>query len=308
MMIRNKRVSWTFTIVTKKGMYQFVLKDLYIFIILALAILFFLSSSFLTFKGAKKLSLYSEFRNQQKIKKNYLSSLKKIGDEIGNLNKQITLYSVFDDKLRYAVDVSPLERELRVKGVGGPRALDTLRAKLSKSSYGVVSDLVSEVGFTEKLVELETTSYEEIYRRLASTIDLKRHTPSIWPTNGYISSGFGWRIHPIRRTPEFHNGIDIANLPGTHIYAPADGIVDFTGRLGGFGKYLSIDHGYGFKTKYGHLQRILVREGQKVKRGDLIAIMGRSGYVTGPHLHYEVRVLNRAVNPLSYIVRDTLTY
>jgi len=99
-----------------------------------------------------------------------------------------------------------------------------------------------------------------------------------------------------------------SNLPGTHIYATADGVVDFVGRHAGFGNYLSIDHGYGFKTKYGHLLRIFVKEGQEAKRGDLIATMGRTGLATGTHLHYEVRILNRPVNPISYIIRDTLTY
>ena len=307
-MKRMRRFSWTFSFITEKGIHQFIFKDTYLFVVLALIGFLFLFSSFLSIRGINKRSLFSEFRNLVTIKEHYIASLKVIDEETKSLKKKIDLYSAFDDKLRYATDVSPLERKLRIMGIGGPSSLDTLKAKLSKSSYKIVSDLVKELNFTEKLVDLEQTSYEEVYRKLASVVDLKRHTPSIWPTHGYISSGFGYRRHPIMGGIHLHTGLDIANLLGTHIYATADGVVDFVGRQAGFGNYLSIDHGYGFKTKYGHLRRILVKEGQEVKRGDLIATMGRTGLATGTHLHYEVRILNRPVNPISYIIRDTLTY
>ncbi|TET78851.1 MAG: M23 family metallopeptidase [Candidatus Cloacimonadota bacterium] len=307
-MRRVRRFSWTLSIITEKGIYQFIFKDTYLFVLLSLIAFLFLCSSLLSIRGINKRSLFSEFRNQVTVKERYIASLKMIDEENKSLKKKIDLYSAFNDKLRYATDVSPLERKLRIMGIGGPSALDTLKGKLSKSSYKIVSDLVKEVNFAEKLVDLEQTSYEEVYRKLTSIIDLKRHTPSIWPTSGYISSGFGYRRHPIRRVIHFHTGLDIASLPGTHIYATADGVVDFVGRQAGFGNYLSIDHGYGFKTKYGHLQRIFVKEGQEAKRGDLIATMGRTGLATGTHLHYEVRILNRPVNPISYIIRDTLTY
>ncbi|MBA7596375.1 hypothetical protein ES703_03345 [subsurface metagenome] len=307
-MRRVRRFSWTLSFITEKGIYQFIFKDTYLFVVLALIAFLFLCSSFLSIRGINKRSLFSEFRDQVAIKERYIASFKRVDEEIKSLKKKIDLYSTFNDKLRYATDVSPLERKLRIMGIGGPSALDTLKGKLSKSSYRIVSDLVKEVNFTERLVDLEQTSYEEVYRKLASIIDLKRHTPSIWPTSGYISSRFGYRRHPIRRVIHFHTGLDIANLLGAHVYVTADGVVDFAGRQSGYGNFLSIDHGYGFKTKYGHLLRIFVKKGQEVKRGDLIATIGSSGISTGPHLQYEVRVLNRPVNPISYIIRDTLTY
>lgn len=307
-MKKIKRFSWTFSFITEKRIHQFVLKDTYIFVTLALITFLFFSTSFLTVRGIRKRTLYSDFEYQVNIKEDYIASLKKLGVEIKNLKEKLDSYSVFDDRLRYAVDASSLERNLRIKGIGGPSPLDTLKGKLSKSSYRIVSDLVKEVNFAERMVELEKTSYEEVYRKLTSIIDLKRHTPSIWPAYGYITSGFGYRRHPIKKYVELHRGLDIANLLGTQIFATADGVVDFAGRQAGYGNYVSIDHGYGFKTKYGHLQKILVEEGQKVKRGELIATMGRSGLATGSHLHYEVRIVNKPVNPLYYIIRDTLTY
>ncbi len=307
-MQRLRRYNWTFSILTKGGIRQFILKDTYLYIFLALITVLVLFTSLLTIGGIKKRTLYGEYKHRVKVKERYIASLKNIGEEMESFKGKIALYSSFGDKLRYASDMSPLERNLRVKGIGGPSEIDTLRGKLSRSSYRVVSDLVREVNFTEKLVDLEQLSYEDVYKKLSSILDLKRHTPSIWPTHGYISSGFGYRKHPIKRYVEFHRGLDIANGSGTPIYATADGVVDFTGWQGGYGRYVSIDHGYGFKTKYGHLLEILVEVGQNVKRGDIIARMGRTGMSTGNHLHYEVRILNKAVNPIHYIIRDTLTY
>ena len=307
-MRKIRRFSWTFCITTKKNVHRFVLKDTYLYVLVAVIAFLFLSTSFLSIAGIGKRSLYLEFQNQLGIRERYITSLKELSEEIDILKENIDVYSGFDDRLRYLVDVSPLERELRVRGIGGPSMLDTLKGKLSKSSYNIVSELVKEVNFAERLVDLEMISYEQIYNRLTSIIDLRRHTPSIWPAHGYITSGFGYRRHPIKKYVAFHSGIDIANLPGTNIIASADGVVDFTGWQAGYGNYISIDHGYGFKTKYGHLLKILVEEGEEVKRGDIIATMGSSGVSTGPHLQYEVRVLNKPVNPISYIIRDTLTY
>ena len=307
-MKRKKRFSWTFSFITRQGVRQFVLKDFYIYTAVALIAVFFLSTSLLTLGGIKKRYLYSEFKKQCELREGCISSLEKLREEIESLKAKVRSHSIFDDKLRHMVGLSNIERRLRVMGVGGPSALDTLEGKLSSSSYDIVSDLVKEINFTEKHVELEKTSYEEVYRKLESVIDLKRHTPSIWPASGYISSGFGYRRHPIRKIVAFHRGIDIANLPGTKIYATADGIVDFAGRQSGYGNYLSINHGYGFKSKYGHLKKILVEKGQSVKRGALIATMGSSGMSTGPHLQYEVRILGNPANPIHYIITDTLSY
>ncbi len=303
-----RRFSWTFSFSTKNAIHQFVVRDIYVYTAIALSSLLLLSTSFLVLTEKGKYALYKDYRTQLLIRDKNIAAILEFGKQIDVVKTTIDSYSCFDDILRQAVDISPLERNLIVRGIGGPTPLDTLISALSKSSYNILSDVTKQFSFTGKLVELEQISYEEVHKKLTSIVDSKKHTPSIWPTHGYISSGFGWRIHPISRRSEFHKGIDIANIPGTHIYAPADGVVDFTGWLSGYGNYISVDHGYGFKTKYGHLRKILVKEGQKVKRGELIAEMGRSGHVTGPHLHYEVRVLNKAVSPLGYIIRDTLTY
>jgi len=128
------------------------------------------------------------------------------------------------------------------------------------------------------------------------------HTPSIWPVMGWVTSGFGFRTNPFTGLTQMHEGIDISNQVGTPIIAPADGIISDIGNDLGLGKILVISHGFGMITRYAHLNKVLVRVGQKVKRGEKIAEIGTSGRTTGPHLHYEVRLDGIPVNPMRYIL------
>jgi len=129
-------------------------------------------------------------------------------------------------------------------------------------------------------------------------------TPTRKPAVGYFTSGFGVRRSPYGGREKMHEGLDIANYPGTPIRAPADGTVSFAGSKVGYGQTLIIDHGYGLETWYAHTRKILVRLGQRVQRGDNIAQLGNSGRSTGPHLHYEVRINGTPVDPLSYILEN----
>lgn len=307
-MKKIKRFSWTFCLVTRGRIGQVVLRDTQLYLMLALTGCLFLATSLLTIRGIRTRALFGEYQSRLLVKERRITSLERLGDEIRTLEQELEHFAAFDDKLRHALDIGSLDRNLRVMGIGGPSPIDTLKGLISRSSFALVSELVKNANFAEQMVDLEQSSYEEVHKKVKSILDLKQHTPSIWPTRGNITSGFGYRRHPIKKSVEFHRGLDIANCTGTKVYATADGVVDFAGRQAGYGKYLSIDHGYGIKTKYGHLNKILVEAGDTVKRGDLIATMGRTGYVTGSHLHYEVRILNNPVNPLNYIIRDTLTY
>ncbi|WP_299329170.1 M23 family metallopeptidase [Parasphingopyxis sp.] len=130
--------------------------------------------------------------------------------------------------------------------------------------------------------------------------------PSVEPvTDRYrLSSNFGMRTHPILGGRRMHNGVDMAAPIGTPIYATADGIVGRAQWLGGYGKYVEINHGGGIQTRYGHLSRILVEPGARVTRGQMIGHMGSTGRSTGSHLHYEVRISGRAVNPMPFMTSD----
>ena len=133
-------------------------------------------------------------------------------------------------------------------------------------------------------------------------------TPSILPVRGLYGNGYGWRKDPFTGERDFHQGLDIAAAPGTKVVAPADGIVTMAGPTGGYGNFLVISHGYGMVTHYGHLQRFMVRPGQRVHRGDVIGMVGSTGRSTGPHLHYEVVVHQRTVDPTRYLLDDFRTY
>lgn len=128
------------------------------------------------------------------------------------------------------------------------------------------------------------------------------HTPSIWPVKGWVTSGFGPRISPFTGQPAMHDALDIGAAPGTPVQAPADGKVTATGFDPRMGNAVSINHGYGIRTQYGHLAKLLVKTGQLVQRGDVIGLVGSTGHTTGPHLHYLVKVNSLSVNPLRYIL------
>jgi murein DD-endopeptidase MepM/ murein hydrolase activator NlpD len=127
-------------------------------------------------------------------------------------------------------------------------------------------------------------------------------TPTILPADGWITSYFGQRMSPWAGRLKMHEGLDVGAPYGTPVYAPADGIITFSGEKAGFGKFVQVDHGYGIETIYAHNQTLSVRSGQKVKRGTLLAAVGNTGHSTGPHLHYEVRVNGIAVDPLYFIL------
>jgi murein DD-endopeptidase MepM/ murein hydrolase activator NlpD len=128
------------------------------------------------------------------------------------------------------------------------------------------------------------------------------HTPSVWPVMGWVTSGFGFRTNPFTGLTQMHEGLDISNRVGTPVVAPANGIVSDVGNDNAVGKMVVIFHGFGMTSRYGHLNKVFVKIGQSVKRGDKIAEIGMSGKTTGPHLHYEVRLNGISVNPMRYIL------
>jgi len=148
---------------------------------------------------------------------------------------------------------------------------------------------------TEKDLSFVLSVIKEKKTQLAST-------PSIWPCRGYLSCPFGYRIHPFTGQREFHNGIDISGLLGQDVKATGAGYVVLAERRGNMGNMVMIDHNYGYSTRYGHLASFNVKEGDYVKRGQVIGYLGNTGRSTGPHLHYEVRFYDKAYNPLDFIL------
>lgn len=142
----------------------------------------------------------------------------------------------------------------------------------------------------------------EIREYLSSEKSIYEATPKGWPVNGNISSPFGKREHPISGNADFHSGLDLYAEPGTPVRATASGVVLFAGWSGKNGNLVAIEHGHGYSTLCAHNKKILVQQGQVVKRGDIIAYSGSTGSSTGPHLHYEVWKEKRPVNPMPYVL------
>ena len=145
-------------------------------------------------------------------------------------------------------------------------------------------------------------SLSELEKLLQNKKEMLAHTPSIWPAMGWVTSGFGFRTDPFTGLTQMHEGIDISNRVGIPVVTPADGIISNSGNDLASGNLLVISHGFGMFSYYGHLNKILVNVGQKVKRGEKIAEVGMSGKTTGPHLHYEVKLNGIPANPMRYIL------
>jgi murein DD-endopeptidase MepM/ murein hydrolase activator NlpD len=147
-----------------------------------------------------------------------------------------------------------------------------------------------------------STQLELVEKSLGEQDQMLSSTPTTAPVLGLITAGYGRRPDPFTGRKAFHRGLDISARRGTRVLAPADGIVVFAGRNGGLGKTVRVSHGFGFSTMYGHLDQMTLSPGDEVRRGEEIGLLGNSGRSTGPHLHYEVHVDGRAVNPLYYIL------
>jgi biotin carboxyl carrier protein len=181
-------------------------------------------------------------------------------------------------------------------GVEPPPPADT--AATPAEHVSALRDEASRLG---EIASHRAASLEELVEALESKSDRLASSPSIWPAKGWLTSRFGMRISPFTGRPQFHAGLDIAGAAGTQIVAPARGTVAFAGKRGPLGNSLTIDHGYGVRTIYGHTKEILVKRGQRVERGQVIATMGNTGRSTGPHLHYVVEINGKDKNPLDYI-------
>ncbi len=192
-----------------------------------------------------------------------------------------------------AADSLPAEHHDAERGAAAPKAEDKLRSALDRIELRArkLSALLPE----------QRASLEALVAGLEDRRDQLAATPSIWPTSGFVTSGYGFRTSPFTARRQFHAGIDIAADFGTRVVAPASGRVVFAGRRGAFGRLVEIDHGFGIRTFYGHTDEIYVRVGQRVERGTKIASVGSTGRSTGPHLHYQVKSQGRTVNPADYI-------
>ena len=234
--------------------------------------------------------------------------------EIGELNGRLstladtlTRISQRDARIRVLANLEPIDPQVQAAGIGGPAGITSLglagMTGVARRSAEVRIDLSALI----RRANLLASSFKEAADSLAFHSARLSATPSIMPTQGWLSSAFSsMRAHPILHYARPHEGIDVTAPMGSPIEAPAAGVVSDARWKSGYGNTVTIDHGFGIETRFAHASKLLVRTGQKVSRGQRIALVGNSGLATGPHLHYEVHVKGRPVDPLKYVLPDNV--
>lgn len=261
----------------------------------------FILFSYLTMTLDEQKMRHLEFDARENREK-----ISEMSSTIEVLNKHLKRMEIYKERIMVVTGLtSPLA--LREVGIGGPDTSIEGNGDFSSSATvlpgapPLKNSLPATADVRDKALKIENSlkTVEEYVNqqklRLAST-------PAIWPTRGYISGSFGNRLHPFTGRYEFHGAIDIATQLGNKIIAPADGIILVAETRDYYGKMIILDHGFGYVTRYGHLSGYNVKEGQRVKRFDVIGYVGTTGRSNGPHLHYEVRYYEKPVNPIEFIL------
>ena len=231
------------------------------------------------------------------------NQLKLLSGRLQALDTKLAALNQRGNQLRAVVDLPKIDSDILKVGVGG------VDERVDYAASPDINNLLNKLQTTtykaERELQLQAENYEEVEKQYAARKVQFAHLPSILPVDGIFTSPFGLRLHPILDVYKLHEGQDISCDPGTLVHATADGIVDFAGPAhDGLGIKVEINHGYGYKTVYGHLSKVLVKEGRHVKRGDVIALSGNTGLSTAPHLHYEVRVNGVPKDPRSFFLED----
>jgi len=212
--------------------------------------------------------------------------------KLEDLRQEMVVLAQNDAKVRVMAKLSAPKGD-SIAGVGGPANDDDVSREFNE-----IQQRIDEV---RRQIDLRRESQEEIQGILNDQRSLLAAKPSGWPVKGWLTSNFGFRRDPFNGKRKIHEGLDIAARTGTPVIATADGIVSSVKTEPGYGKLVTIDHGYGYRTLYGHNSQYNVKVGQRVRRGDRIASVGNTGRSTGSHVHYEIRLNGVPVNPQKYL-------
>ena len=233
--------------------------------------------------------------------------VEKFSRQVKNFETEMARLERFEKKLRVitALEKSPKSVE-KNWGVGGPYGLGTssFKTAMGRGAASMIERLSNDLDHLDKQAKIQSISFQELDNFFKNQKSLLSSTPSIWPTRGWVTSGFGFRKSPFTGLREKHEGWDIAARSGSPVRATADGEVVVEGRQSGYGNMIEINHGYGVVTRYGHNSKHMVKAGDHVKRGQIISLVGNTGRSTGPHLHYEVLLHGIPVSPKNYILED----
>lgn len=228
----------------------------------------------------------------------YRAASTELAAEIASLQTLVTDLddrSVLDPVSLRALDQLP--PELKVRAVGGgaeavaPNPLYTVALTAPRSTFTLLGDLLADLGGRLQGIR------DGVERRRA----LAGATPAIWPTRGWLTGVYGYRLDPFTGVRTFHRALDVSATRGEPVYATAAGRIESASRSGNLGNLVVIEHGYGLRTRYGHLSRFEVRAGERVARGDVIGYVGATGRATGSHVHYEIWADGRPINPYRFL-------
>jgi len=255
---------------------------------------------FYEYLSAKRDDL--ELNYLRKLSAAQKEEIERISSKIGYFEKKLESLKEYDQQIRSMADmvVNDRKNKKEYRGVGGPSADHDSRILPGNDAV-----IIGGIGKSmDRLIE-EASRQERSFREIVDFLEKRKsilaRTPSIWPVEGWVTSGFGMRHSPFSGRKEFHGALDIAARSGKPVLAPADGIVSEIEHRSDLGNTLSIDHGNGITTSYAHMLRCNASIGQSVRRGDVIGYVGSTGRSTGPHLHYVVQINGIPVNPRTYL-------
>lgn len=238
-------------------------------------------------------ALYSFFTEQQDYVQKNISTISEVQD-LDNISKE--KLSEFSLQVQDITE-NYIEKEMKTLTVSRSSALSSQPV----SFVSKIAELRSVLNYLEDANSKEDELFAEIAKTKDELENYLNHLPTLWPTSGIIESSYGNRIHPIYRYYHDHTGLDIGGKSGNPIYASASGTVTFVGKNGGYGSCIDISHGNGLVTRYAHCSKILVKKWQKVNVGDKIATVGQTGTATAPHLHFEILLNNKQIDPTIFI-------
>jgi len=256
--------------------------------------------------GYAALSHTTDLSRTARLQEENLTLSRALGElngRLATLSDTLSSISQRDARIRVLANLQPIDPQVQAAGIGGPAADVGLMGMTGMARRS--AEIRIDLGALIRRANLLASSFREAADSLAYHSARLAATPSIMPTQGWLSSAFSaMRAHPILHLSRPHEGIDVSAPMGSPIEAPAAGVVTSAGWEAGYGNKIVIDHGFGIVTKFAHASKLLVHTGQRVSRGQRIALVGNSGLATGPHLHYEVIVDGRPVNPLKYVLPD----
>lgn len=254
------------------------------------------------FESPKELRL----RNEVADLEHYYNTL---SEDVAKMDEIIAALENRDDNIyRIVLGAEPIDTEIRNAGVGGAERYADIRSSSTEFRDEILR-ISENVDKLKRKIYIQSKSYDEIVELAENKEKLFAAIPAIQPVSNEelirLASGFGYRVHPVYKVKKLHTGIDFSAPIGTPIYATADGdIEEVNVSFSGYGKTLIIDHGFGFKTRYAHMHEFAVKEGEKVKRGQVIGYVGNTGTSTASHLHYEVIKNGSKINPVHYFFND----